>query len=390
MGACSFARFRTLEASLAVALGMVLAAGAPAPARAEAVPPAPTGRVLDRAGALTAEEVRALEEISASLEGRTGAELGVLVVPRLSEDDPRSYATKVFAAWGVGKAGRDDGVLILLCLDPRRVEVETGYGLEGALPDARVGALLDEHAVPAFREGRWGAGLAAAATALAGVVIEERAGGGGSASGAEGARRESAAGRAPATRAGAFLAGFAALGVAMAGLALMAMLNVRKQPARLPRLLGVAVSVIPAAYLLWLGFHGSSGWFLAGLAAVGSALAFFGAGRKYRCPRCGARWTHDVRTRVRIPPAAEADGQLERYSVCDAGHEIVESTAAPPPPLFVGPWLGGGPPRARPFSSPRSSWSSRSPSPWRGGSGGRRSGGFGGGRSGGGGAGRSF
>ncbi|MEW6398478.1 MAG: TPM domain-containing protein [Bacillota bacterium] len=132
--------------------------------------PAPSGFVNDFAGVLSAAERQSLEEFCSSLEARTGAEMAIVTVRRTGDESIQMYAVRLFEAWGIGKKGRDNGLLILAAMEDRRVWVEVGYGLEGILPDGKVGAILDRYLVPAFKEGRYGEGLSACARALAAEI----------------------------------------------------------------------------------------------------------------------------------------------------------------------------------------------------------------------------
>lgn len=157
-----------MPASAVAVLALALAAAAVA--RAGSDLPAPRGFVNDFANVLTADQAAALERVAQGLKDGTGAELAIAILPSTAPLDPKTYAVDLFAKWGIGRKGRDDGVLVLLAIAERRIEVEVGYGLEGALPDGRVGRILDEAAIPRFREGRMGEGLVATAEALARVV----------------------------------------------------------------------------------------------------------------------------------------------------------------------------------------------------------------------------
>jgi uncharacterized protein len=105
--------------------------------------PKPKGFVNDYAGVLTSSEAQRLESISDALKKKSGAELAVAVVKTVEPLDPKSYAVDLFEKWGIGEKGKDNGVLLLLAMKERRVEIEVGYGLEGALTDAHSGRILD-------------------------------------------------------------------------------------------------------------------------------------------------------------------------------------------------------------------------------------------------------
>lgn len=137
------------------------------PARAGGEFPEPSGFVNDYAGILAAGDRERLEELCRSLKAATGAEMAVVTVASTGDQTIQMYAVRMFEAWGLGGKGRDNGVLILVAVEDRQVWVEVGYGLEGVLPDGKVGAILDRHLVPAFREGRYGDGLYTCVRALA-------------------------------------------------------------------------------------------------------------------------------------------------------------------------------------------------------------------------------
>lgn len=215
--------FRRWAAALATALAVAAAAGAGAAARptraAEAAFPEPAGFVNDYVGVLTPAVRERLEAELRALERETGAELAVAVVPRTTPETPKMYAVKLFERWGVGKRGRDNGVLLLVALEERRVDVEVGYGLEGVLPDARVGRILDERVVPLLRRGDVAGGVAAGVAELAELVRAAS----GEASGTGAGRSE-----------GAGLAVFAAAVVVVLALAAVATARERRRR-RCPR-----------------------------------------------------------------------------------------------------------------------------------------------------------
>lgn len=156
---------------MAVAVPLLLALFlGPGPAQAEPDFPTAGGFINDYVGVLDPEEEARLDEIASAVDRAGLAQIGIAIVSSVFPLDARSYAVELFRRWGVGREGRDDGVLILLAMEERRVEIEVGYGLEGLLTDAVVGRLLDLHAVDHFREGRMGQGLVELAEALAEVM----------------------------------------------------------------------------------------------------------------------------------------------------------------------------------------------------------------------------
>lgn len=161
---------------------------------ARATEPGDIPNPLDARNSFVADEAHLLDEASIAaidarvhaLETATGSQIAVVTIDTLTGYEPKPFATALFAAWGIGKRGKDDGVLVLVTLVPRRIEVETGYGAEGVLPDGRVGRILDDEVMPGLRAGEYGPALVAGVNAFADVL--ERTPVSGEASGGGGAR----------------------------------------------------------------------------------------------------------------------------------------------------------------------------------------------------------
>lgn len=173
-----------------LALGFVVLAtgvwlGCPVPASGQTVEelaqlrPARAGQVVDPAGVVDRASRDYVEGTVAQLRERTGAELQVVVVPTIGDGEIRDTANRLFELWGIGRKEHDDGVLFLLATDDRQVYVEVGYGLEGVLPDAQVGRILDEHVTPYLRQDKTGEGVARGVRALAAAIAGESVGPGG-------------------------------------------------------------------------------------------------------------------------------------------------------------------------------------------------------------------
>ena len=139
--------------------------------------------VADEAHLLDAASIAAIDERVHALEQATGAQIAVVTLDTLTGYEPKPFATALFAQWGIGARGKDDGVLVLVTLVPRRIEVETGYGAEGVLPDGRVGRILDDEVMPLMRAGEYGPALVAGVNAFANALehspVEGEASGGG-------------------------------------------------------------------------------------------------------------------------------------------------------------------------------------------------------------------
>ncbi len=122
-----------------------------------AVPPL-QGRVTDLTGTLSAEQRRSLDDELAALEQRKGSQIAILIVPTTQPEAIEQYSIRVAEQWKIGRGkvdGKsvDDGVLVVVAKNDRRVRIEVGYGLEGAIPDAYAKRIIDESIAPRFRQG---------------------------------------------------------------------------------------------------------------------------------------------------------------------------------------------------------------------------------------------
>ena len=125
-----------------------------------------TGRVNDNAGMLSKEAVSRLDATLADFQRTDSTQLVVLTIPSLQGEPLEDYAVKVAQAWGIGQKGKDNGVLLLVSKGDRKVRIEVGYGLEGRLTDALTGRIIDHAIVPAFKAGRFDAGIEAGVAAI--------------------------------------------------------------------------------------------------------------------------------------------------------------------------------------------------------------------------------
>jgi uncharacterized protein len=133
----------------------------------------PVARVTDLTGTLSAGERAALEQKLAALEARKGAQIAVLAVPTTQPETIEQYGLRVAEAWKLGRKGVDDGALLLWAKDDRRVRIEVGYGLEGALPDIIAKRVVNDVIIPRFRERRFYAGIDAGVEAVTKVIDGE-------------------------------------------------------------------------------------------------------------------------------------------------------------------------------------------------------------------------
>lgn len=128
--------------------------------------PALSAHVTDTVGLLPADRRQALESQLVQLEKDQGAQLAVLIVSTTRPEPIESYSLRVAEAWRLGRKGVDDGVLFVVARDDRRMRVEVGYGLEGAVPDAIAKRIIAEVVAPRFKAGDFPGGIEAGVAAL--------------------------------------------------------------------------------------------------------------------------------------------------------------------------------------------------------------------------------
>jgi uncharacterized protein len=136
------------------------------------VPPLET-RVTDLTGTLTAEQQAALEDKLRAFEARKGAQLAVLIVPTTAPEDIAQYGIRVVDQWKLGRGRADDGALLIVAKNDRRMRIEVGYGLEGALPDATAKRIIAETITPLFRQNDYFGGINAGLDQMIRVVDGE-------------------------------------------------------------------------------------------------------------------------------------------------------------------------------------------------------------------------
>jgi uncharacterized protein len=122
--------------------------------------PSPHGAVNDFANVIDSANAARMEALAREVLQKTDTAVVVATVSTIGENEDYSlYANGLYKAWGIGKKGKDKGVLIFLTVKERQVRIETGYGVEGFLPDGLVGEILDKYVVPLLKEGNYGKAL---------------------------------------------------------------------------------------------------------------------------------------------------------------------------------------------------------------------------------------
>lgn len=137
-----------------------------------AIPPL-TSPVVDTTGTLDAAQKQQLEQQALDLQRRKGSQLQVLIVPTTQPEDIFDYSQRAFDQWKLGREKVDDAVLVVVAKDDRRARIHTGYGLEGAIPDATASRVIQEYMAPKFRNGDYAGGLVDATAALVKIIDGE-------------------------------------------------------------------------------------------------------------------------------------------------------------------------------------------------------------------------
>lgn len=143
------------------------------PSLAQDTFPSPQGAVNDFAGVISAADAVRMEDLAREVLDKTGTSVVVATVKSIGDNDLNDYVNRLYQAWGIGRKGEDRGVLIFLTFQERKIRIETGYGVEGILPDGRVGAILDQNVVPYLKKGEYSLGLVRAATAVSLILAQE-------------------------------------------------------------------------------------------------------------------------------------------------------------------------------------------------------------------------
>ena len=142
-------------------------------ARAELAVPALTTRVTDQAGLLTDGQRQLLEQTLSDFEATKGSQIAVLIVASTQPEAIEEYGIRVATAWKLGRKGVDDGVLLLIAKDDRKMRIEVGYGLEGVIPDAVAKRVIAEIITPYFKQGDYFGGIEAGVSRLIRLIEGE-------------------------------------------------------------------------------------------------------------------------------------------------------------------------------------------------------------------------
>ena len=151
--------------------------------QAQPAVPALTGRVVDQANILSSQTVSTLEALLEEHENRTSNQVAVLTIASLDGEAIEDFSLRVAREWGLGQADKDNGVLLTVAVEDRKMRIEVGYGLEGPLPDVIASRIIRNEITPQFRNGDFDGGVINGIEAILGsidgtYVAEESSGNG--------------------------------------------------------------------------------------------------------------------------------------------------------------------------------------------------------------------
>jgi uncharacterized protein len=133
---------------------------------AQEFPEKPNRLVNDYTGTLSQDQIYQLEQKLVAFDDSTSTQIAVVLIQSVGVYDISDYTVRLAEAWDVGQKGKNNGLVLLAALKDRKVSIQTGYGLEGALPDAITKRIIENEIKPSFREGNYYAGLDKATDAI--------------------------------------------------------------------------------------------------------------------------------------------------------------------------------------------------------------------------------
>ena len=129
--------------------------------------------VTDMAGVLSPEQKQALENKLVAIDDSSSNQIAVVILPTLDGNPIEEYATKLFREWGIGNTKTNNGILLLIAVQDKKIRIEVGSGLEGAIPDITAINIIDNDLKPAFREGAYYEGIDKATDNIAKAAVGE-------------------------------------------------------------------------------------------------------------------------------------------------------------------------------------------------------------------------
>ncbi len=165
--------FSNLLKRALVALSVLTLLSLPQFSLAQQAIPLLSGRVIDQTETLTASEIGALDQTLRNFEARKGSQFVVLIVPSTQPESIEQFAIRVADQWKIGRKKIDDGVILIVAKSDRKLRIEVGYGLEGALTDATSKRIIDQVIVPRFKQQDFYGGISSGVDTIIGVIDGE-------------------------------------------------------------------------------------------------------------------------------------------------------------------------------------------------------------------------
>ena len=136
-------------------------------------PPNPPRLLVDKAGVLIPEQVEILEHKLVAFDDSTSNQIAVVILPTLNGYPIEQYATELFRSWGIGGKEKNNGVLLLIAAEDRKIRIEVGYGLEGAITDIQSSDIIKHDLAPNFQAGNYYRGIDEAINSLEKAAVGE-------------------------------------------------------------------------------------------------------------------------------------------------------------------------------------------------------------------------
>ena len=131
------------------------------------------GLINDFANVISPQYEQKLAQVTDELLRKTDVTVVVVTMPDIGGEDYNEYANRLYATWGIGKKGEDRGVLIFVTLKERKMRIETGYGMEGLIPDGLAGEIRDQYIIPFLKQNKFGEGLLNGTLAIADIIAKD-------------------------------------------------------------------------------------------------------------------------------------------------------------------------------------------------------------------------
>ncbi|NTD96891.1 TPM domain-containing protein [Agrobacterium tumefaciens] len=133
---------------------------------AQDFPEKPTTLVNDYANVISAEQKQMLENKLVAFNDSSSTQIAIAILKSVGDYDINEYAVELGRKWGVGQSGKNNGIMIVVAVGDRKISIQTGYGVEGALPDIYAKRIIDNDIKPNFKAGNYYAGLDAGTTSI--------------------------------------------------------------------------------------------------------------------------------------------------------------------------------------------------------------------------------